>query len=162
MGGRFVPPLQQHQLWQGCAPHWVQPHPHLGQSVAFPRDFWLLKFTLGQLQTFRLYPVQSQSLPAVVRWQGPEVGRGCGSSVHPPSPPSWGSPLSGEDGGGGRAEQPQAPGWAQGHLGSAPSPVLRQRLPPPPTLGLFGALLTIVISAELTSGVCAGLLQGSR
>ena len=91
------------------------------------------------------------------------MGRGRGSSVHPPSPPSWGSPLSGEDreevGGG---EQPQAPGWAQGHLGSAPSPVLRQHLPPLPTLGLFGALLTVIISTELTSGVCARLLQGSR
>lgn len=56
-----------------------------------------------------------------------------------PLPP--GGRLSVGRTGGGRAEQPQAPGWAQGHLGSAPSPVLRQRLPPPPTLGLFGALL---------------------
>lgn len=117
------------RLWQGCSAlptGWrgeQAPHPHPGWSVPFPRtsgcgnSLWA---AAGFQSVAGPKPAPSPH-PALVRWRGPEVGR---AGVCSPSSPS----LSGQ----GRAEQPQAPERAQGHICSVLPPS------PPPTLRLFG------------------------
>lgn len=105
----------------------------------------MLKCSLGQLRTFRLHPVHSQSLLPQSEGKGPEVRRGRGPFVHPPSPPSSGlAPQRGGRRGGEMGREGQAapaPSRHQGPavLGPVPCP---ESAPGPhqPTLRLFDAM----------------------